>query len=187
MSPSLSNVRNLKVNARWAGKPCAKCSIALGLGESASICEVCGSPHHQECWVANNGCAGDSDCSNAPPPVEAPSQPSEPTPGFVECPNCGNRERSSMRYCTACRTVFDPADVQRAPGALASLVCGSIALLAGGWIFVYFAVKQGGKALALIESDPTYTGAKMARAGRIMAWVAIPFWILIFLVGESVK
>lgn len=71
MIPSLGNVRNQNVNQKWAGKPCAKCNIALALRDQVSTCEVCGTPHHQQCWIGNNGCAGDRSCVNAPPPVEA--------------------------------------------------------------------------------------------------------------------
>ena len=98
MFPSLANVRNQKVNQKWAGKPCAKCNFALALGDNASICAVCGAAHHQQCWVSNNGCSGDPSCVNAPPPVEALEKKGPVSSDEIECPTA--EARMSTRTST---------------------------------------------------------------------------------------
>lgn len=37
---------------------CIYCHVDLELGDSAVVCDTCGSPHHADCWLANgDGCA----------------------------------------------------------------------------------------------------------------------------------
>lgn len=41
----------------WAGKKCAYCMTELKSVDDVLLCGACGTPHHQDCWNENHGCA----------------------------------------------------------------------------------------------------------------------------------
>lgn len=98
--------------------------------------------------------------------------------GEFECPTCGSINQTKDRFCYSCRTVFDPADLQRAPGALASLLWSTLGVLVLGFIASIFAIRQSKNARELIEMDPTYTGMGMARTGQIVGWIELVLGII---------
>ena len=98
--------------------------------------------------------------------------------GEFECPTCGSINETKDRFCYSCRAGFNPADLRRAPGALASLLWSTLGVLVLGFIASIFAIRQSKNARELIETDPTYTGMGMARTGQIVGWIELVLGII---------
>ena len=74
----------------------------------------------------------------------------------------------------------------RAPGALASLICGILGLFICGFAFGWVAIQQADQAKQAIASDPNLTGEGMATAGKVIGIIAIAGWALV-VIGRAVS
>jgi hypothetical protein len=179
-----SAARRFKANRKIENQQCIWCGAALQLGADAALCEACETPHHAHCWDEKGGCAKLS-CANAPlrrmePPAAAQVAKADPD---QKCPRCGRRCRPEAEVCPYCKIVLSPDGLYhgpktRAPGALASVIWGSISLLFCGIIFGPVAISQANSAQSLIESDPTLEGQGLATAGRVLGILGIVFWAI---------
>jgi hypothetical protein len=64
-----------------AGRTCPYCRFPIKQDTAAAVCPTCGSPHHEECWADNQGCAI-TGCASGPQTqsslgAESPSQPAQ--------------------------------------------------------------------------------------------------------------
>jgi menaquinol-cytochrome c reductase cytochrome b/c subunit len=63
--PALISVRQTTPESKWAGAVCPKCSQAIEAGQAAVLCPKCYTPHHLDCWNANDKkCAVDGTPAN---------------------------------------------------------------------------------------------------------------------------
>jgi len=176
-------VNRLKANRVLEGKPCGWCSNTLNFGEEAALCEGCTTGHHATCWDNKGGCSS-AGCANAPLKQLAPlpERPAGPRPGKVNCQNCQLEIPASSVRCEYCNVgVTSPDGVYRgptqtAPGAVASLVFGILALFVCGIIFGIVAIQKADAAKTAIASDPSLTGGGIATTGKVLGIIALVFW-----------
>src|SRR5215475_7619325 len=56
--------RSLAASAREAGVGCPHCAVDVAVGDPVTVCQACGTVHHQSCWTARGGC-GSYHCAPA--------------------------------------------------------------------------------------------------------------------------
>lgn len=100
------------------GKTCPYCQSKIKQGSDFTVCSVCGTPHHQECWSENLGCTTYG-CKINPlteKKLEVESsdiggktlndirqliKPQESV-NVIHCPNCNSDIEESSIYCKFC-------------------------------------------------------------------------------------
>jgi hypothetical protein len=108
----------------------------------------------------------------------------------MACPRCGSHvvpvaQASGELLCPACSNtgVVQPQPTgtpqENAPGAVAALVLGIVSFLPYvGLVTSWIAIHQANAALRAIQANPgRYGGEGMARAGRIIAIVALGIFV----------
>jgi hypothetical protein len=48
--------RSLTASAREAGVGCPHCAIDVAVGDPVTVCQACGTVHHESCWGSRGGC-----------------------------------------------------------------------------------------------------------------------------------
>jgi Trypsin-like peptidase domain/Domain of unknown function (DUF4190)/Prokaryotic RING finger family 1 len=56
--------RSLTASAREAGVGCPHCAIDVAVGDPVTVCQACGTVHHESCWGSRGGC-GSYSCAPA--------------------------------------------------------------------------------------------------------------------------
>ena len=190
-------VRNLKVNLKLEGKPCAACTTPLEIGEDAAVCTACEAGHHAKCWESRGGC-GTAGCVNAPlkrldvaatgGAAAAVAAARVVPAGMMPCPRCGAMISIGAPLCSFCHAITSPDGLYHgpktnAPGAVSSLVFGIIGLFFCGIVLGPIAISKSNQAKRDIAANPTYGGGGLATAGMVMGIIDIIGWA-IFLVAR---
>ena len=186
--------RRLKANRLIEGKPCAACGRTFVFGDDAAVCTACEALHDGRCWDERGGCAG-AGCVNAPlERLAAPTRggatsaaTEEVPPGKKLCPHCGRLMGVRMEICPKCKRAPTPDGVYRghvtnAPGAVASMVLGTIGLVFFGVILGIIAIVKANAAKKLIASNPRYGGSGFATAGLVLGIIDLAAFVLILVV-----
>ena len=187
-------VRKLKANLKIANKPCGWCNAPLQVGEDSAVCTACEKEHHDRCWEGKAGCSS-AGCVNAPlKRLDAPlpgAHPGVPAmqalpPGLMRCPRCGNTLAVGVQICGICRAITTPDGLYngpkvRAPGAVASLVCGIIGLFLFGVILGIIAISMSMKAKRAIAADPMYGGGGLATAGLVLGIIDLIGFVVVLM------
>ncbi len=135
---------------------CPYCRTIIKGSEKVQICASCKTPHHQDCWLENNGCTVYG-CKNAPPDEEKVT---------IHIPNTSLGIRPS----------------KNAPGAVASLVWGIIGFFLCGLIGGIISISEASKAKKLIRDQPEkYTGEGLATAGLVIGIIDLVGWGIVLL------
>jgi hypothetical protein len=179
------SAQHLKVNLKFAGKPCRTCQLPLEVAADAAICTACHGEHHAGCWQARGGCATPG-CVYAPlarlePSVHAAAQ--AVMPGHMRCQSCRGEIAANSQFCPLCGIVNSPDGLYHgpkinAPGAVASMVWGIIGLLFCGIILGPVAISKSNSARRLIASNPTYGGGGYATAGMVLGIIDVAFFFI---------
>ena len=176
------------------GQTCPYCITKLAPDVEAVICPACGTPHHAECWVENEGCCLYG-CSLAPFRTSIVQPPGGPVPAMPPtCRGCGVTVRPDDIYCTSCgRPVSSPSGGRAASTralrpqmsrmsreavlfGLLSLVCGPLFLL-----FSPLAVYYGLRALRNLRGEPQQSGQSAATAGIVLGILSAVLWLIVAL------
>lgn len=183
----MTAVQRLKANKRLADQPCAWCRAKLQLGEDAAMCSECDAGHHARCWDEKNGC-GTSACHNAPlRQLEAPSPfTASLPPGKMRCPHCAELISASSDICIFCDCITSPDGLYHgpktnAPGAVASVVWGTVGLFLCGFIVGFVAISKANEAKRLIAADPRYGGSGLATTGQVLGGLGIAGSVIVLL------
>lgn len=176
------------------GQTCPYCITKLAPDLEAVICPACGTPHHVECWVENEGCCLYG-CSLAPFRTSIVQPPGGPPPAMSPtCRGCGAIVRSGDVYCTSCgRPISSPtsggaARRRRARPqmsrmsreavlfGLLSLVCGPLFLL-----FSPLAIYYGSRALRNLRGEQQQSGRSAATVGIVLGILSAILWLIVAL------
>lgn len=88
-------MENRETSKKYIGRFCPVCKRKIQEGENVTMCPVCTTPHHKDCWEKNGGCAGTYDCP------ESPQEAQEPKPVKV-CTDCGAKSVEVQQSCPEC-------------------------------------------------------------------------------------
>ena len=88
-------MENRETSKKYIGRFCPVCKRKIQEGENVTMCPVCSTPHHKDCWEKNGGCAGTYDCP------ESPQEAQEPKPVKV-CTDCGAKSVAVQQSCPEC-------------------------------------------------------------------------------------
>ncbi len=85
----------------YVGKICPVCKTEIKFGDAIKVCSSCGMPHHENCWIKNNGCTT----------YNCPGQNTEVTPLTQSnvCSNCGAPLAYGQTFCSKCGQRSAPA------------------------------------------------------------------------------
>jgi hypothetical protein len=183
--------RSLAASAREAGVGCPHCAVDVAVGDPVTVCQACGTVHHDSCWAARGGC-GSYQCAPARRPDLA-SNGSEP----VLLITAADIDRAIPMVAGARPHRAGPAMVGpegrargpspaspggRAPSrartsrlAIASLVCGIAGIPLFGLITGLVAVLLGVLALGGIRSGAR-RGVGLAVPGVLLGVVDVAAW-----------
>ena len=182
-------VKRLKANKSIEGTLCGWCSKPMVFGDDTVICQACELTFHAACWDEKAGCVT-SGCANAPlkqlEPEAGPPKKEIPT-NRKECPHCGKLISKATNFCIHCKRATTPDGIYRgpkanAPGAVASLVWGSVGMFICGFILGIIAIVKSSQAKKAIEADPRLGGAGLATAGMVLGIIAIVLHALFLIV-----
>lgn len=87
----------------YVGKICPFCKTRITETDAVKVCPACGIPHHESCWIANDGCATFGCSGQAPVPQTAPVTPVQQTGNAVTCV-CGMPLSENQLFCPKCGT-----------------------------------------------------------------------------------
>lgn len=180
----MDTFRTMKANLKLQGTPCPWCGQPLDLGQDASVCNECGTAHHEACRQSRGGCGG-AGCINAPlQPLPSPAPGPPPPgggaapgplipPGGIQCPSCKAVLSAPYPLCPFCKRPTSPDGVyhgptETAPGANAALVLGLVGLVICGWVLGIIAIVKANEAKRAIKSNPRYVGDGQATAGLVL-------------------
>lgn len=89
----------------YVGKICPFCKTRITETDAVKVCPACGIPHHESCWIANDGCATFGCSGQAPVPQTAPvTQVQQTTGNAVVCATCGMPLSENQLFCPKCGT-----------------------------------------------------------------------------------
>ncbi|MCR5782593.1 MAG: DUF2628 domain-containing protein [Clostridia bacterium] len=98
----------------YTGIKCPACGFIFKEGDDIVVCPDCGTPHHRDCWKANNGCFNMAKHDGAfkfefTPPEVIPELREEDAEG-VFCPRCGFKNQIGTVFCSKCGERLSPDD-----------------------------------------------------------------------------
>jgi len=111
----------------YVGKKCPYCKTIIQDGEDCTICDVCGMPHHKNCWDENHGCTTfgctKHDISNEPISLQQPVASISPN-------NLPQRRKSLISYLKSVRHAAKTDLTVAIPLAKAMYICGGVIVAA---------------------------------------------------------
>ncbi len=93
---------------RYLNVPCVHCGKLFCEEDDVVACPTCGSPHHRDCWKAQDRCANAGLHTQGfvwkmPVTEKKEIEMTPPTPQqTVECPFCGAQNYANELYCSVC-------------------------------------------------------------------------------------
>ncbi len=104
---------NITMDDKWIGERCDICGKPFAADDDIAVCPDCGAPYHRACIQEKRVCVhadlhakGERWISSK----EAARLKSEQSANSMprRCPNCGNENPRSSRYCSRCGTSLAP-------------------------------------------------------------------------------
>ena len=184
-------VRELKINKRYAGKPCGWCGHELLIGDDGAICEACESGHHARCWQDHSG-RGLSTCVSAPlRDLGLLENTRRLRSDEKVCRHCEQLVYVDADICPHCGQIVTADGIYRGKQTTAREAKLAIMFSIGGLFFVLglvlgpMAFLKGLDAEKAIAANPQLRGRPMAIAGRIIGIIDVLVWLTYLLASGS--
>jgi hypothetical protein len=150
----------VKAHADITGRNCPYCRFSIKEGTDAIVCPTCGSPHHNECWNDNQGCAITA-CASGP--ASTSGRPSEPQAQPIATPSAPLT--SPKRQPPVGRPPSGRSSRDRARNAV--LFASLIAILVLGVALAFVVGKNNGRGATtteLVTTDSPHTSPAVGAA-----------------------
>ena len=86
----------------YIGKTCPYCGKVITQYDEAVICNVCGIPHHKNCWITYSGCTTPGCAQNMMEKYSAAQSTVQNAQGYTACSACGTVNAPGVAFCTMC-------------------------------------------------------------------------------------